>query len=86
MPRRSPHEHGDRTRTVSRQKQTATLFLALELSKATWLVALHAPDRDRISQHRLSGGDYEGLLALIGKMRARAEAELGRPVRGRALR
>ena len=63
------------------QKQTATLFLALELSKATWLVALHAPDRDRISQHRLSGGDYEGLLALIGKMRARAEAELGRPVR-----
>jgi transposase len=32
--------------------QSATLFVALELSKATWLVALHAPDRDRISQHR----------------------------------
>ena len=61
--------------------QSATLFVALELSKATWLVALHAPDRDRISQHRLSGGDQEGLLALIGKTRARAEAELGRPVR-----
>ena len=63
------------------QKQTATLFVALELSKATWLVALHGPDRDRVSQHRLTGGDQEGLLALIGKARARAEAELGRPVR-----
>lgn len=66
--------------SVSRD-QSATLFVALELSKATWLVALHAPDRDRVSQHRLTGGDPEGLLALIGKTRDRAEAELGRPVR-----
>src|SRR3712207_4272883 len=63
------------------QEQPATLFVALELSKATWLVALHTPERDRISQHRLSGGDQEGLLALIRKAQAKAEAELGRPVR-----
>ncbi len=63
------------------QEQTATLFVALELSKATWLVALHTPERDRISQHRLTGGDQEGLLALIRKAQAKAEAELGRPVR-----
>ncbi len=70
----------EREPSVTRD-QSATLFVALELSKATWLVALHAPDRDRVSQHRLTGGDQEGLLALIGKARARAEAELGRPVR-----
>src|SRR3712207_6279837 len=63
------------------QEQPATLFVALELSKATWLVALHTPERDRISQHRLTGGDQEGLLALIRKAQTRAEAELGRPVR-----
>jgi transposase len=63
------------------REQTATLFVALELSKATWLVALHAPDRDRTSRHRLSGGDVKGLLALIDKARSRAETKLGRPVR-----
>ena len=63
------------------EAQTATLFVALELSKATWLVALHAPDRDKLSQHRLAGGDVEALFGLIDKTRARAEAQLGKPVR-----
>jgi transposase len=53
----------------------------LELSKSTWLVALHSPAADKVSQHRLEGGDAEGLLTLIGRRRAHAEAVLGRPVR-----
>jgi transposase len=44
-------------------EKPATLFVALELSKATWLVALHAPAIDKISLHRLVGGDTEAALA-----------------------
>src|ERR687898_3443 len=59
----------------------ATLFVALELSRSTWLVAMHPPIGDKISQHRLDGGDTEGLLELIARKRAQAEEQLGRPVR-----
>ncbi|MDQ2804214.1 MAG: hypothetical protein M3Y41_16620 [Pseudomonadota bacterium] len=48
---------------------TATLFVALELSRSTWLVALHSPIADKVSLHRLEGGDTEGLLALITRKR-----------------
>ena len=42
-----------------------TIFVTIELSQKTWLVTLHSPDRDRISRHKLEGGDHAGLLALI---------------------
>ena len=54
-----------------------TIFVALELSQKTWLVTLHSPDRDRISRHKLEGGDHAGLLELIEKVRARATEKLG---------
>jgi len=60
---------------------SATLFVALELSRSTWLVALHAPLTNKVSQHRLDGGDAAGLLALITRKRSQAEEKLGRPVR-----
>src|SRR6185436_2662086 len=33
-----------------------TIFLAFELSGTSWLVALHAPDADKVERHRLSAG------------------------------
>src|ERR1700755_1944932 len=54
-----------------------TIFVAIELSQKTWLVTLHSPDRDRISRHKLEGGDHVGLLALIEKVKARAAEKLG---------
>ena len=54
-----------------------TIFVAIELSQKTWLVTLHSPDRDRISRHKLEGGDDGGLLALIERVRARAAGKLG---------
>src|SRR5882724_9735697 len=54
-----------------------TIFVSVELSQKTWLVTLHSPDRDRISRHKLEGGDHAGLLALIGSIRARAALKLG---------
>ena len=37
----------------------ATLCMALELSRSTWLVAVHSPIADKVGQHRLEGGDAE---------------------------
>ncbi|MBR0756059.1 IS110 family transposase [Bradyrhizobium jicamae] len=54
-----------------------TIFLAIELSQKTWLTTLHSPDRDRISRHKLEGGDHAGLLELIEKVRRRAAEKLG---------
>lgn len=61
--------------------QPATLFVALELSKARWLVGLHSPTADKISRHTIAGGDAPALLALIDAARRRAEASLGGQVR-----
>ena len=54
-----------------------TIFVAIELSQKSWLVTLHSPDRDRISRHKLEGGDHCGLLALLESVRARAAGKLG---------
>ena len=54
-----------------------TIFVTIELSQKTWLVTLHSPDRDRISRHKVEGGDHAGLLALIESIRARAALKLG---------
>jgi transposase len=58
-----------------------TIFVAIELSQKSWLVTLHSPDRDRISRHKLDGGDHAALLALIEKTRSRVEQKLGSAVR-----
>src|SRR3954451_19246789 len=60
---------------------SGTIFVAIELSQKSWLMTLHSPDRDRISRHKLEGGDHAGLLALLEKVRSRAEQQLGRSLR-----
>jgi transposase len=54
-----------------------TVFVAIELSQKSWLITLHSADRDRISRHKLEGGDHSGLLALIEQVRARVTGKLG---------
>lgn len=54
-----------------------TIFVAIELSQRSWLVTMHSPDRDRISRHKLPGGDHRGLLALLETVRQRAAHKLG---------
>ncbi|MGH8595231.1 MAG: hypothetical protein ACREXT_01085 [Gammaproteobacteria bacterium] len=68
-------------RLPSVDEKPATLFVALELSKSTWLAAIHSLAADKISQHRVAGGDVPGLLALIACKRSEAEVALLRPVR-----
>jgi transposase len=56
------------------------IFLALELSRSSWLVASHTPAADKISRHKLAAGDIDGLLALIERLRTRAGQKTGQPV------
>ncbi|MDI4231613.1 IS110 family transposase, partial [Bradyrhizobium sp. Arg237L] len=65
------------TKSTPTAGHCGTIFVAIELSQKTWLVTLHSPDRDRISRHKLEGGDHAGLLALIEQVRARATSKLG---------
>jgi transposase len=54
-----------------------TIFVTIELSQKSWLVTMHSPEKDRISRHKLGGGDHAGLLALIDRVRDRAARALG---------
>jgi transposase len=54
-----------------------TIFVALELSRRTWLVTMYSPDRDRNSRYKVTGGDHAALLALIERVRERAARALG---------
>jgi transposase len=49
-----------------------TLFLAMELSRATWLVATFAARLgDKINVHAIPGGNTKRLLELIGRLQAK---------------
>jgi transposase len=61
-------------------EEVVRIFLALELSRSSWLVASHTPAADKISRHKLAAGDIDGLLALIERLRTRVEQKTGQPV------
>jgi transposase len=46
---------------------TPHLFVALELSRRSWVVAFRVEGRTKISRHRVTGGDLPELMRLIGK-------------------
>jgi transposase len=56
---------GAEDRSVSAERETLaavpgtapTVFLAIELSKASWIVAVHSPAAARASLHRLPAGE-----------------------------
>ena len=70
----------DHCRSTAGTPGPATLFVALDLSRSSWVVAVPAPHADKVSRHKLAPG-AEGLRALIGRVREQAERALGAPVR-----
>ena len=63
------------------QGEIATLFVGFELSKATWLIGLYAPQLGKtISRHKVEGGAFSVALERIAAARRRLE-NLGKPVR-----
>jgi transposase len=58
----------------------ASLLVSLELSRSCWLVTSLAPGSDKMSKHSVAGGDGNGLLGLMQRLRSRAEKRVGAPV------
>src|SRR5829696_4053605 len=56
------------------------VYLALELSRSTWLAAARLPGVERTALRKIEAGDTASLLALVTTLRKRAQAQLGCPV------
>jgi transposase len=55
----------------------STLYVSLELSRSTWLVTSLSPNSDKMSKHTIAAGDAPKLLALLARLRGRAEQLVG---------
>ncbi len=53
-----------------------TAYVAIELSKSSWVVAVRHPGSGKVSMHKLSGGDAAGLVALVERVRARGASRV----------
>lgn len=53
------------------------VYLAIELSATSWVVACRRPMNEKIKLHRMEAGDGKALLALISGLRRTAVAESG---------
>lgn len=58
----------------------ATIQMALELSKKTWLLGVMLPGSQKISRYVIAGGDVPELTRQLQRARAKAE-QAGKPVR-----
>ena len=54
-----------------------TLYVAVEISRKSWVVWLKSPAGDRIGLHTLTASDVEGVRTLIERDRAKVERGLG---------
>jgi hypothetical protein len=45
------------------------IYLAIELSSSSWVIAYRLPANDKAKVHRLEAGDGAGLLAFIAGLR-----------------
>ena len=63
--------------TAAPHHDVVRCLLAIELSKASWIVAVLTPLSDKISRYTLEGCDWNGLLELIGRIRKRVIREFG---------
>jgi transposase len=53
------------------------IFVSLELSRATWLITSLSPGRQKMSRHRVRGGDSAGLLVRFAELQAKAHTRTG---------
>ena len=67
-----------RPTTTTAADEHATLLVALELSRSSWLVAVSAPGADRVSRYDVAAGNS---AALVAQELKRAERANERPMR-----
>ncbi len=56
------------------------VYVAIELSFSSWLVAARLPGTEKSRLHRIEGGDTAALLALLAELRSRASIQRGEAV------
>ena len=62
----------------------ATVFVAIDLSRTSWVVALQTSGDTRVSTHKLRPGDLDRLLDLVERARVREERRCGCQVQVRS--
>ena len=68
------------TTPTTRNDALSRCLIAIELSKASWVVGVQTPLSSKTSQYRLTAGDWKSLLKLIERIGRQVGGELGRPV------
>jgi len=58
----------------STNESIVTVLAAIELSKTTWLLAIHDPTSNKVSRRRSDGGDVEGLIGILQRCRHTVQA------------
>ena len=66
--RRTDHRFA-RPRFAAHAHDTS-LFVALELSRSTWLIGSSTPGSDRISKYQVPAADTTAVLALLKRLKA----------------
>ncbi len=51
------------------------VYVSIELSVSSWLVAARLPNTEKLRLHRLEGGNTAALLTVIAEIRSRASAK-----------
>jgi transposase len=60
--------------------ETAIIYAAVELSSTNWLLAIQAPDRNKVSRHQMPAGDSAKLIAQLEQARSRVQEQTDAPV------
>lgn len=64
-----------------RGDENVTLYVAIEISRQSWVVGIKSPLGERIGLHSLGAADVERLCDLIARHRAQSERAVGNPMR-----
>ncbi len=72
----SPHTRHDPAAPTG--AEAITLYVAIELSRKSWVIGLKSPLGEKIGLHTLGAADVAGLKKLLEQHRSRAEQALAR--------
>jgi hypothetical protein len=61
--------------------QDRSIFVGLEVSRSSWLVAISMPGNQKISRYRMEAGDSAALLRLLRRLQGQAEQHCHGPVK-----
>jgi transposase len=70
-----------RCHAAATQVEHAAIHASLELARSRWLVTVLLPGNEKMSRYDVKGGDGPALVALLERLRAKAEQRIGGPVR-----